>query len=45
MDDETDERTNSDERLHLLSKEIEEAANLFLTKLEELEQLLCFIDE
>ena len=32
-------------KLKLLSKELEEATNLFLLKMEELEKLLHFIDE
>jgi len=35
----------SEKRLKLLSKELEEAANLFLSKIEELEELLPLIDE
>jgi hypothetical protein len=36
---------SSEKRLILLSKELEEAANLFLLKIEELEKLLPLIDE
>ena len=36
---------SSDKRLTLLSKEMEDAANLFLMKIEELEKLLPLIDE
>jgi hypothetical protein len=36
---------SSEKRLVLLSKELEEATNLFLLKIEELEGLLPLIDE
>ena len=36
---------SSEKRVKLLSKELEEAANLFLLKIEELEELLPLIDE
>ena len=39
------QETSSERRLILLSKELEEAANLFLLKIEELEKLLPLIDE
>lgn len=35
----------SEKRLMLLSKELEEAINLFLLRMEELERLLPLIDE
>ena len=34
-----------DNRLHLLSKEMEEAANAFLMKVEQLEKLLPLVEE
>jgi hypothetical protein len=37
--------SSSDKRLVLLSKELEDATNLFLSKIEELEKLLPLIDE
>ena len=37
--------TSSDKKLRLLSKELEDATNEFLLKIEELEKLLPFIDE
>jgi hypothetical protein len=39
------QETSPDKRLHLLSKELEDAANQFLLKIEELEKLLPLIDE
>ena len=39
------QETSSDKRLHLLSKELEDATNQFLLKIEELEKLLPLIDE
>ncbi len=36
---------SSDKRLNLLSKELEDATNQFLLKIEELEKLLPLIDE
>jgi len=41
----TKQETSSDKRLKLLSKELEDATNQFLLKIEELEQLLPLIDE
>jgi hypothetical protein len=38
-------QASSEKRLVLLSKELEEATNRFLLKIEELERLLPFIDE
>ena len=38
-------QASSEKRLLLLSKELEEATNQFLLKIEELEELLRFIDE
>ncbi len=37
--------SSSEKRLILLSKDLEDATNLFLLKIEELEKLLPFIDE
>jgi hypothetical protein len=37
--------TSPEKRLHLLSKELEEATNLFLTKLAQLEKLLPEVNE
>jgi hypothetical protein len=37
--------TSTSPRLHLLSKELEEATNEFLVKMAELEKLLPLIDE
>jgi hypothetical protein len=37
--------SSSDRRLILMSKELEDATNLFLMKIEELEKLLPLIDE
>lgn len=39
------EKTPSRKRLHLLSKELEDAANEFLSKVEELEKLLPLVNE
>ncbi|MBI5252317.1 MAG: hypothetical protein HY912_22715 [Desulfomonile tiedjei] len=36
---------SSETELHLMSKELEEAANEFLSKMAELETLLCLVDE
>ena len=36
---------SSDKRVNLLSKELEDATNQFLLKIEELEKLLPLIDE
>jgi hypothetical protein len=41
----TEEPTTSDRRLRLLSKELEEATEQFLAKMEELEKLLVFVEE
>jgi hypothetical protein len=38
-------QASSEKRLLLLSKELEEATNLFLSKIEELEKLVRLIDE
>ena len=47
MPEQTTEKkeTSTSPRLHLLSKELEDAANEFLFKMSELEKLLPFIDE
>jgi len=39
------EQTSYETRVHLLSKEMEDAANLFLLKMAELEKLLPFIED
>jgi hypothetical protein len=39
------EETAARQRIHLLSQELEEAANKFLWQIEELEKLLCEVDE
>ena len=41
----TRQETSSDKRLNLLSKELEDATNQFILKIEELEKLLPLIDE
>jgi hypothetical protein len=41
----TKQETSSDKRLNLLSKELEDATNQFLLKVEELEKLLPLIDQ
>jgi hypothetical protein len=41
----TQQDPSHDKRLHLLSKELEEAANQFLAKLEQLEKLLPEVNE
>jgi hypothetical protein len=41
----TTKGASSDKRLKLLSKELEEATNLFLLKMAELEKLLPLIEE
>jgi hypothetical protein len=41
----TTKGASSDKRLKLLSKELEEATNLFLLKMTELEKLLPLIEE
>ena len=41
----TKQETSSDKRLKLLSKDLEDATNQFLLKIEELEKLLPLIDE
>ena len=41
----TRQETSSDKGLNLLSKEMEDATNKFLLKIEELEKLLPLIDE
>jgi len=41
----TRQETSSDKRLTLLSKELEDATNQFILKIEELEKLLPLIDE
>ena len=41
----TIQETLSDKRLKLLSKDLEDATNQFLLKIEELEKLLPLIDE
>jgi hypothetical protein len=45
MSDKEDQMTTSEERLHLLSKELEEATQQFLSKMAELEKLLVFVEE
>lgn len=40
-----EEMTTEDQRLHLLSEELEEATRVFLHKLSELEKLLPLIEE
>jgi hypothetical protein len=45
MGDREDQTATSEQRLHLLSKELEEATEQFLSKMEELEKLLVFVDE
>jgi hypothetical protein len=39
------DQTSSNKRLILMSKELEDATNLFLLKIEKLEKLLPLIDE
>jgi hypothetical protein len=41
----TKQETSSEKRLNLLSKELEDATNQFLLKVEELEKLLPLIDQ
>lgn len=41
----TEDKSGSDMPVHLLSEELEEATNIFLTKIEELEKLLSMVDE
>jgi len=41
----TNEETKSDKRVHLRCKELEDATNRFLAKIEELEKLLPKVDE
>ena len=41
----TTKEISSDKRLNLLSKELEDATNQFLLKIEELEKLLPLTDE
>jgi len=41
----TRQETSSDKKINLLSKELEDATNQFLLKIEELEKLLPLIDE
>ncbi len=41
----TTKEISSDKRVNLLSKELEDATNQFLLKIEELEKLLPLIDE
>jgi hypothetical protein len=45
MSDKEEPRATSDKRLHLLSKELEEAAEEFLSKMAELEKLLVLVEE
>ncbi len=39
------QETSSDKKLNLLSKELEDAANQFLLRIEELQKLLPLVDE
>jgi hypothetical protein len=39
------ETLSVDTRIHLLSQELEEATNKFLSQISELEKLLCQVDE
>ncbi|MBI4964772.1 MAG: hypothetical protein HY913_15960 [Desulfomonile tiedjei] len=45
MSDKEQQTATSEHRLHLLSKELEEATEQFLSKMAELEKLLVFIEE
>ncbi len=45
MKSKKNEKISSGKRLHLLSKELEDAANEFLSKVEELEKLLPQVNE
>jgi len=45
MSDKEEQTATSDHRLHLLSEELEEAAEEFLSKMAELEKLLVLVDE
>ena len=45
MSDKEEQPATSDQRLHLLSKELEEATEQFLTKMAQLEELLVFVEE
>ncbi len=40
-----EDKSSSDMPVHLLSEELEEATNRFLSKMEELEKLLSMVDE
>jgi len=45
VQDNRDERPEPDETVHLLSRELEEATQQFLSKVSELEKLLPLIEE